>query len=253
MSVPDASALTVPAGTHATVVDIDEDGEDRLALPPNYPFFLVHYATDRGAWFVGEIEEGPDVPQEDVGTWWLPKLTPDHQKPGLCLHRTLQDGEDKRSASHNAHTAIQRDGGIVLPRKQLGYCVGYPCKDPITKRVGTYYTDPWSTPRPPVRNRQQKFAFDHQRYRRWLLMLVREGYVEPPSEDIIAELRRRHNARIARREAQYDLPEQKRERLVADAKEVASKIETAKVAEFEAPNRRPGRRKKLPAPKVESD
>lgn len=252
MPVPDASALTTPAAPGAITVDVDDDNDGKLALAPNYSFFLVHYANDRGAWFAGEIVSGPDVPEEDVGVWWLPKLTPDHAKPGLCLHRTLMDGEDKRSAYQNAHSSIVADGGVVLPRAKLGYCVGYPCRDPITKRQGTYYTDPWSTPRPPVRGRQQKFAFDRQRYHRWLLMLVREGYVEQPPEDVIEELKRRHSARIARRESQYDLPEQKRDRLVEDAKELAAKVEEAKVADFQAPKRRPGRRS-LPKPTVEGD
>ena len=163
MPVPDSSALTAPAGNNAIPVDVDEDIDGRLALAPNYRFFLVHYANDRGGWFPGEIEPGEGVPAEDVGVWWLPKLTLDHEKPGLCLHRTLQDGENKRNAYSNAHSTISADGGVVLPRQTLGYCVGYLCRDPITKRLGTYWTDPWSTPRPPVRGRQQKFRFDRQR------------------------------------------------------------------------------------------
>lgn len=252
MPVPDASALTTPAAPGAITVDTDDGNDGRLAIAPNYSFHMVHYANAPDAWFAGEIEAGPDVPEEDVGVWWLPRLVPSYEKPGLCLYRTLMDGEDKRAASQNAHSAIVADGGVVLPRAKLGYCVGYPCKDPITKREGTYYTDPWATPKPPVRGRQPKFDYDYQRKYRWLLMLVREGYVEPPPEDVLTDMKRRHSARIARRESQYDLPEQKRDRLVEDAKELAAKVEEAKVADFQAPKRRPGRRS-LPKPTVEGD
>lgn len=257
MPVPDAADLVAPAGAQAVTVDRDGDDDDgRLPIAPNYKFFWVHYPNDPSGWAAEAVTEGPGVPAEDVGTWWLPVFTKDFEKPGLCLHRTLQNGEPQRNAYHNAHLTLQAQGATILPRA-LGYCVGYPCRHPITRREGIYYTDPWSTPRAVMQGRAQKFNFDRQRYNRWRLQLMRDGHIDAPSEDILRELQQRKQARVARRESQYDLPEDKRERLIEDAKREADLLAKAEVPEY-APTPRPKRKaqpktRQAPKPTVETD
>lgn len=250
MPVPDPHDLAAPGAPGAVVLDQEED-DGRLALAPNSKFFLVHYAADPGSWFVGEIGAAAGVPEEDVGLWWLPKLKPDFERPGLCLHRTLQAGEPKRNAYHNAHLHLQAAGANVLPRS-LGYCTGLPCRDPVTRTEGLYWVEPWNTPRPVVLGRQQKFNFDRQRYHRWLLKIMREGFIEPPPEDIVRELQQRREARIARREALLDLPDAKRDRMVQEAKDDAQRLQEAAIPVEEPVPRRPTQRSKprsKPAPK----
>jgi hypothetical protein len=226
--LPVPSALTAPAVAGAIPAGQVLAEGSRLPVTPNVRFFLVFYPGHPGNWAPFRIEAGEGVPEDQVGNWLLPVLQREPVQPGMNLHRTKPKHADAHVCWDNAHLHIQRQGGIVLP-DTLGYCVGVPCRDPLTGREGLFYMDVWSTPRPVRMGRRLKFKFDHQRYARWRLQLTLEGVLPEPDEDIVKDLRRSFEARIARREAQSDLPDAKRERLVQEAKARAEWVASAAV------------------------
>jgi hypothetical protein len=240
--MPVPNELTAPAAEGARELSGGLHTGDVLPVRPNFPFFFVFYPDSPGNWFIGEIEAGPGVPEADVGVWWLPALQKEPIHPGINLHRTRKKGEAPEAAYDNAHLAIRRNGGIVLSH-DLGYVKELDCRDPRTQREGKYHAEAWSKP---AKSRRQgkrlKFAFDRQRYYRWLLALMREGILPTPADDIIAENVERLQARVARRETQTDLTPEKRAELSAEAALEAEKAESAKIPAEEVKPKKTGSR-----------
>lgn len=229
MPIPqDLTSPAVPGGRPSTSTRPDtSDGE--VPIEPNNPWFYVHYGRNIGGWMVVEIGAGEGVPAEDVGTWWVPALITEPVKPGLNLHRTIRRGMPESAAYEQAHSAVRRNGGVVLP-ESLGYRVEVPARGPRSGRTGVYYADAWSSPLPKIGGQRQKFKFDRQRYYRWLLSLVREGVVDEPPENLLSYTRAKLAARIPRREALTDLAPEQRAAYVAEAKAAEEKAAKAKVA-----------------------
>jgi hypothetical protein len=227
--MPVPSVLTQPAIAGRAVVEVREP----LQVRPNYDWYYVHYPHESSNWFVGQILPAEGVPDEEVGVWWLPKLQTETTQPGINLHRTIGKNERKEAAYDNAQLQISRDGGIVLG-KSLGYCVAVECIDPRTQREGLYYMDAWSTPRPYRKGKRLKAEFDRQRHHRWLLHLMLDGVIPSPEPYVISEIVERQKARIARREAQTDLPTEKREELAEEAEIAAAHVESATVPVLES-------------------
>lgn len=207
MTVPAAAeALTRPADPHArSTAETQAAANDVLEVRPGHPFFYVHYKDHPGNWFVGEIEAGEGVPEEDVGHWWLPKLQKEIGQPGVNGHRTLPRGARPEEAYDQAHLLITRNGGKVLP-KSLGYEVERECRDPKTRTAGKVYLEAWQKPRTKLRGKRLKFDFDTQRYRRWLLSLMRDGLIDPPDPQIVQINLARIAARVDRREVDQTKP-----------------------------------------------
>lgn len=239
--------LTRPAAEHGRV-STDEAGElaiDALLVRPNHPFYMVFYPDHPGNWDAAVISG--DESDEATGTWWLPTLQRDPAQPGVNGYRTTKKGDRPGHAKAQAHELITSDGGIVLPLS-LGYRVELDCIDPRSKTPGTFYTDAWSEPRPKIRGQRLKHTFDRERYNRWRLMLVREGYVPAPDPQLLDINRARMAVRIERREALRDLPDERRVDYVAEAEAAAAIVDEAKVPEVsDAP--RPAYRKPA-APKA---
>lgn len=244
--MPVPSDLTAPAAVGARPVSTRLTESDRLLIRPNYPWFYVLYPDHPGNWFVATIEPGPGVADDEVGDWWLPKLQTEPVIPGVNHHRTLKRGQKAETMYDDAHQKISRDRGVVLPH-DLGYIREVDCVDPRTQREGTYYLDVWSAPRKSRRGKRLKFAFDRQRYFRWLLRLIRDGVIAEPDEDIIAERVEIYARRPERRETDpmlSALGEDKRAEIIEAAKVEAAKVEAAKVPTVpETPTRRTRARK----------
>jgi hypothetical protein len=263
------SELTAPADDRArqSTEDAGAVPEGVLVVRPNVPFYLIHYADHPGNWDVGiisqvwvdgegsEVVEGTDdarttVPESDIGSWWLPTMQRDPVQPGVNGHRTIKKGDKARQAYSQAHELITNDGGVILPLA-LGYRVEMDCVHPISKARGTFYTDAWSEPRAKIRGRRVKTNFDRNRYNRWRLMLMREGYIAPPDQQLLRINVDRLNVRIARRESLRDLPDERREVYVAEATKVAASAIAAVVPDPDvrrpAPKAKPQLSAKAPA------
>lgn len=239
MAVPD-KGLTKPADPNARAASVGAgttDDPNILRARPNHKFALVCYPDHPGNWSACEIEAGPGVPEEDVGVWLLPTLQRESMQPGVCGHRTIKKGMSARAAYDDAHKVIERDGGIVLDPDSFEYLVERDCIDK-TGTTGTYFMDTWQTPRSALRGQRIKFDFDRQRYRRWILSLMREGYLPQPDPQIIAIKKNRAAARVTRREGLIDLPPERREVYTDDARTFEEKIKAAKVAGPEAAPKR---------------
>lgn len=204
-----------------------------LRLKSNHPWFYVFYPDHPGNWFVGSIEPGPDVPDADVGAWWLPQLQTEAVQPGVNGHRTLRRGAPPESAYSNAHELIRRDGGTVLPHS-LGYIREVPCVDPMTQTPGVRHIDVWSNPRRTVqRGQRQKFEFDRQRYYRWLLALMRDGTIPLPDPHIIEPRQAQVVARVERLETNIYATPEVRSSVIDAAKSEAARVVGAKVVDPE--------------------
>jgi hypothetical protein len=243
MAVP--SDLIRPADEHArsTASQAADDG-NVLSVRPNHPFFLVHYADHPGNWFVGQIEAGEGVPDEDVGHWWLPKLNKERTQPGVNGNRTIGRGVDPIEAYDNAHSLIRRNGGNILP-KSLGYEVARDCIDPKTRTAGQVFLEAWEKPKPKLRGKRLKFDFDRQRFLRWLLSLLRDGIIAAPDEQIVDI----HLARLAERVPRRERDETKAKHIEAARADLAA-AEKASVPVEEPKAPKAGKR---PAAKPKAD
>lgn len=217
----------------------------RLEVKPNYPFGYCFYPDEPSSWFVGEIEAGPGVSAEEVGFWWLPKLTYVPEKPGLDNFRTLSRGEPAHMASRLQHQTIEDRGGFVLPKLIAGrpYVQAIPCIDPFTKKEGDHYVDVWSKPRKRRPGQYLKWDFDRQRFYRFLLLLLRQDIIKPPSDDVMAYKREKLAARVVRREQQYDLDETARAKLVAENQARLQTLMAASVVDRPEPSTQPLRKR----------
>lgn len=191
--------LTSPAHPGARVVHDSTDPatpDGKLEVRPNEPF-IYHFAPrDPGNWSPQVIEGGSDVPEDDVGVWWLPMLKMLPERPGVLGVHTPKKGDPSGRHIRDAKSRLEERGHTIIPRSE-NYCVAQECRDPRTKREGMYYMDAWSTPKVRLQGKAQKFEFDRQRYRRWLLSLIRRGVIQPPHPDVV-------DARAARIAVQVD-------------------------------------------------
>lgn len=229
MPVPD---LTRSADEQARDVRLErlERSPDVLVAHPNSPFFLVFYPRARGNWSAERIEPGDGVADDEVGVWWLPVLQNEPIIPGLNGHRTLKgDNADPRDAYEQAHQAIARAGGIVLP-KELGYMKERPCVHPLTQRSGVRYFDAWSKPRVTLEGQRLKFDFDRQRFNRWRLSLLRDGLIPPPLPHMIDMTRARIASRVERRAALVGLDAEVKQAHVGAARDADALAQQAQVA-----------------------
>lgn len=200
--MPIPSDITAPA-VRGTRVVLDGTAPtpqgEALQVEPNYPFFWAVFPLEPTTWDAVVIEaQAPGDPY--AGTWWLPKMTPFPVQPGVCGHRTKKKGQPASRSYSAAHTRVEENGGVIIPHER-DYCIGVDCIGPRTKREGTYYMDPWSSPRAKIPNRRQKFNFDRDRFNRWRLQLLLDGVVPPPSRDVVdyrvAKVAERLDRRIA--------------------------------------------------------
>lgn len=237
MAIPNFGDLARPAVAGAQPTSVTQPGSSAVVRArPGKPFFLVFYPKQSGNWAALEIKAGEGVPPEDVGHWWLCVPQRVEVRPGVGGHRTLKAGQDPNDAHRRAHNAMDRRGGIVLP-KEYGYEIPLPCIDPVTRREGHIYTDVWSRPLAQLDDERIAFDFDHQRFRRWLLALHRTGIIPEMDERIAVKHARRLDGHVARRAALLELPEPQRKDHVNAAK---AEAEATKIAV--TPNK-PQRRK----------
>lgn len=236
--MPVPSDLTTPAAEGSRPVSARLQNSDRLAIRPNYPWFYVHYPDHPGNWFVGTIEAGPDVPDEDVGDWWLPKLQTEPVIPGVNHHKTLKRGQQPEVAYNDAHGKIRLDGGWILPHS-LWYMREMDCADPRTQREGVYHIDVWSRPRKTTRRgKRLKFDFDRQRFYRWLLQLMRSGELSLPDPLILAERSEQYARRVERIENEPDVLPERRLKRLQERQDSADRVAGAKSIEEVAPTPR---------------
>lgn len=148
-----------------------------LPIAPNFPFFLLHWPEEWSC-----ETEGLDEPT------WLPLLVRHTVLPGCNLNRTLRRDDPPASAYDQAILANQRKGAIYLDphRYSPSYRKAAPCRDPITRETGEYWTELWLKPRAPRRGRRLKFANDRAVMNRWRLDRVLDGSIPAPVEDAIA-------------------------------------------------------------------
>lgn len=200
--MPVPTDLTAPADAAARQGRPEkyERPDGMLFAAPNALWFYVFYPDHPGNWMVQDIKAGPDVPEDEVGVWWLPVLQQEPAQPGVNGHRTLKANQEPRDAYDLAHLNVNRHGGIVLPQA-LGYRYERDCIHPLTKAPGTRHIDAWSKPRRTLGNQRVKFDFDAQRYYRWLLGLIRDGHVPPPDPNLLDYDVARFAQRVERRQA----------------------------------------------------
>jgi len=175
-----------------------ERATDALFAAPNSPFFFVFYPKHRGNWKVETIQAGQGIPDEDVGTWWLPVLQQEPVQPGVNGNHTLVSGANPEHQYDTAHVRIKRRGGIILSH-DLGYMKEREVTHPRTKLPGVAYLEAWSELRPGLPDQRPKLVFDRTRYNRWLLWLMREGYLPAPDAMLLDVQRGRVAKRAPRR------------------------------------------------------
>lgn len=230
MPVP-ATARTVPDPSPFLIEDADPgrlQSQNLLRTTPNWPFFLAHHP---GNWELAS--EGLEQPM------WLPEIQQIPVAPGVCVVRTLRQGEGSEEAYRQQHEWLRQRGFVVIPQDAIvdgeqGYLKRTRCETPRTKREGVFYFDRFAVPRQPMAGKKVKLGRDVAAFNRWRLRLVTHGWVTPaglqgriapPSEDLI-----RHKVGLVvnaslRKEAKTDVNDLVYERVVADqrkALEVAS-------------------------------
>jgi hypothetical protein len=225
--LPIPSVNNFPGGTPvAKSTEVNSEGLLRVA--PNYLWFYVVYPNHPGNWNAEIIEAGPGIEAKDVGTWFLPQLQKEPVIPGVNHNKTLKTGMRAEDAYLMAHMRIRQEGGIILPQ-DLGYSVKVDCMDPVTNKKGFAYMEVWAKPRRWLQGRRQEFEFDTNLYRAWRLSLIREGFIPEPDPYILNIRKAQFATRIDRREAQTDLDENRRSKLVAQAREAFKAWEDAKI------------------------
>jgi hypothetical protein len=172
--------------------------ENFLPLDPNYPFFLVHFP---GNWEVAS--EGLGEPT------WLPQIQRSVMQPGVNGHRTQKVGENFRSRYDLAHNRIKAQGGIVIPLEielEDGgrYIREISCKGPKTKKEGVYHIEAWQSPKPKLPNQRQKFYFDHASFNQFRKMLVEEGIVPEPQEEVLKQKKARALYHLQRKTVAFE-------------------------------------------------
>jgi hypothetical protein len=238
--VPVPNELIAPADDAAREGKVEryETPPDTLLCPPNRLWFFVFYPDHPGNWMAATIKAGDGVPEDDVGTWWLPVLQQEPVRPGLNGNKTIKTKtQNPKDAYEFAHLNINRNGGIVLPQ-ELGYRYERDCIHPTTRQSGTRHIDAWSKPKKVQRGKRLKFTFDAQRYYRWLLALMRDGALPLPSEDLLDDNIGRLAERVIRRENEARKAGGGNEEHVKAAKDHAKAARAAKVPTSEAPIRR---------------
>ncbi len=160
-----------------------------LPIAPNFPFFLMHWKEEWSC----EVEglEGPT---------WLPLLVRHTVLPGCNLNRTLRRDDPPASAYDQAVLANQRKGAVYLD--PLAYSPSYrkaaPCRDPLTRQAGEFWTELWLHPRAPRRGRRLKFRLDRATMNRFRLDRVEDGGIPAPLDDVIQIYIDRQVAKVRR-------------------------------------------------------
>jgi len=236
-----ADADATPAAPEAVV-----DDPHTLVAVPNNRFFWVFYPEHRGNWIPATIQAGEGVPEEDVGTWWLCQPVREELRPGVNGYRTIPKGAHPSSAYDLAHTAITRQGGIVLDPVRYRYAVSRPCRHPRNRAVtGDLWFEAFAKPRKTIPGRKITYDYDRQRYYRFLLSLVRDGVIPAPDPHLIDVTLAQVVKRVDRAESRTDLRDEEQARAVAAAAEVAEVAQSAQIP-TEAP--KASRRRVAPTP-----
>lgn len=221
MAIPRNDSSSSPAvaadggGLSALIRDADPGRTgtaSRLPIAPNFPFFLIHWATN---WQVESVGlEGPT---------WLPYLSRHVILPGCNLNRTIRKGEPATAAYDTAVLRNVRKGATYLDVErhllQDGgkYLKEAPCRDPRTGREGVYYLDGFTVPRDAIPGRKLRFKFDRGASNRWRLHLVESGVIRAPSQQILEDELNRKRRRLSRVQGHTNLPADEYERRVDQA------------------------------------
>jgi len=173
-------------------------------LPARDPFVFVHYSSDPTSWEA--CEDGLD------GTYWLPVLRELPLRPGVVGTRSAQRGESIEDTIGTTRDTVRRRGGFWLDwpsqhdRRFLvkdaehlpeGLEPGAYIRLTETRSGAKHYHSAWSEPRPALRGRQPTARFHQEPYNRWRHHLVASGVIQPPSEDLLADLTNQAERRVA--------------------------------------------------------
>lgn len=207
--------------------------DKRLPIAPNWPFFLLHW------WENWELEtEGLEAPT------WLPQLHPQFIRPGVDMVRAKRkETDDDKTMYDDALDLLRRKEGMtILPHTVevevdgqvlRDYAVEADCRDPISKRIGTFHCERWMSPKRKQEGKRLKFRFDRGLYNRWRLELVRMGVIAPPDEDIVkAKIDRAVYHRDRHATETKHSPEQ-RDAQVREREAAIEQIEAARVPDID--------------------
>jgi hypothetical protein len=217
---PEAPA-TAPTKSFAEQVSVSSfGGTDLLKSQPNSPFFLVHFAEN---WEVDD--EGLEEPT------WLPQLQRDWVEPGCNAKVTRKTGMPVSMSFDTSHRQLARRGATILPQKVAleGFAYDtYLCEldvqHPRTGAPGKMYFDRWETPLAPREGKRVKFQRDRGEYNRWRRALVEQGFIAAPDPDLLGEAVGRAAYHLDRHALKTDVPEDQRQRMVAEAKAKLERI-----------------------------
>jgi len=184
-------------------------------LEPTPPFLLRHHYK---CWEVGSVE-GIE------GTFWLPLVDVQFISPGVNGMRTLGRNEVGRpeNAYENAVRIAVKNGWTYLWPEDFpefgrsGYLRRIECRLPGTAAVaGHFHCDPFTRILANPDDREYDHVrYDHEAFRTWRFGLVATGKIAPPSEQVRHQLLRRAARRVERNEANIQIPDAVRNKLVA--------------------------------------
>ncbi len=186
MAIP-TNDLLRPADAGAQVLRPSAVDPSTIIAEGNSKWRYVHWQGRQGSYSVETIHAGHGVPDEDVGTWWLPVLDIDIVRAGVNGHRTPSgpSREAAAEASKYADERIARLRGIVLDPIEHGYLASRPCRNDRNNAVSTYWYSVFESPEATMPGKRTKFSMDRQRFARWRLSLVRSGALPGPDPRLV--------------------------------------------------------------------
>lgn len=211
VSVPPHSSAPGPVGT----------GTAPLVMQPEYPFVLAYHP---------DVEWTRETAGLDEPTF-LPRLQRISCMPGVAGAKSVGEGEDPQRSWETLLTNCQRKGWRIIPGDVVvdgvvGYGRAYEVRSK-SRLSGHAYRLRWEVPKARARGQRQKFGMDRAGYNRWRLRLVELGIVPPMDEVMADEMRRRAVRHRERREAEINLADAAKTKLLALDDERIEGIDTA--------------------------